>query len=222
MCFAVAGLRAAPGGDTAPTWLNFEGVTVPSVRFIDSLRRNLVRKEARSSSPRPERALGWKRLSEFAEVSDMRLRDMFTSTVFLAVVVVHFGIQWYGWKVHIGEIQPAGDLIGTSGDSLWQVFSFPLFVLSPRRMQYLYFIQMLVANSALWGMVLAWSTYGALGRPRRRKRRVHKLTLPPKPWAEDPARTGIDRLLDLKRLLDQGLISSEEYQRKRASILGQV
>lgn len=144
----------------------------------------------------------------------MRLSDLLTSGVFLLVALLHFGLQWYGWKIHLGEIPTVAEW---QGDQVWRVFSFPLFALLSRRVQHLHFFEVLVANSVLWGAVLVWGTKAwlgivrrATGRTRASRTRLHSSV---------PLRTETDRLVELKKLFDQGLISGDEYQRKRDMIL---
>ncbi len=154
----------------------------------------------------------------------MRMRDLVTSGVFLAVLVVHFGVQWYAWKVHIEAVSVEERVVDSEGDSWWGVCSFPLFVLVPRRTQNLHFHELLVANSVLWAVVLSWVIYGSLRRwskPRGRVRqRVGAIVAVPKPPAAAQTRT--DRLVELKRLRDQGLITLEEYQQRRTTILTEL
>ena len=141
----------------------------------------------------------------------MRIRDIVTSGIWLAVFAAHFGLQWYGWKAHIEEIALA------NGESLWNTCSFPLFVLISRRIQNLHFFEILVANSALWATAAAWIAHGLqrlLSRARHRAR--HSA---PKVQVTAAELTRADRLVELKRMLDQGLISRDEYQQKRHTIL---
>ncbi|HUI27074.1 MAG TPA: SHOCT domain-containing protein [Candidatus Kryptonia bacterium] len=142
----------------------------------------------------------------------MRLRDIVTSGVWLVVFAVHFGLQWYGWKAHIEEIRLA------NGEWLWSHCSLPLFVVISRRIQNLHFFEILVANSALWATAAAWAahlTQRLMHRPKRR--RAGSIGAKPKVAAADI--TPADRLVELKRMLDQGRISREEYQEKREAIL---
>jgi hypothetical protein len=150
----------------------------------------------------------------------MRLRDLVTNLIFLALAVVHFSLQWYGWKMHLQQVEAGGALLGGSGDQLWTILSFPLFVVLPRRLQNLYFLEMLVANSALWGITLSWG----IALPHRlltRGKAKARLVTGSEAAEASPAtpRTGTDRLVELKRLKDEGLITREEYQRKREIIL---
>jgi len=150
----------------------------------------------------------------------MRLRDLATNLIFLTLAVVHFGLQWYGWKMHLQQVEAGGALLGASQDQLWTILSFPLFIALPRRLQNLYFLEMLVANSALWGLTLSWG----IALPHRfltRGKAKARLATASEAVEASPAapRTGTDRLVELKRLKDQGLISREEYQRKRETIL---
>ena len=150
----------------------------------------------------------------------MRIRDVIASGVFLAAVVVHFSVQWYGWKIHIHEVPFTVHWLDPNDDDLWAVCSLPLFAMIPRRIQNVYFLQLLLANSALWGGVVAWSAYVVLRLSQHGKHRVRRLPIPVPPSA--PVRIGTDRLVELKKLRDQGLITTEEFQRKRESILTQV
>jgi hypothetical protein len=152
----------------------------------------------------------------------MRMRDLLTSGVFLAVLVLHFGTQWYAWKVHLKEVPVEDRVVDSSGDSLWRVCSFPVFAIVPRRTQNLRFFELLAANSMLWSIVLSWCVYTSLRRLRKPRRgarqRVGRASPAPlKPSAAAPTRT--DRLVELKRLRDQGLITREEYQQQRTAIL---
>ena len=142
----------------------------------------------------------------------MRIRDIVTSGVWLLAFAVHFGLQWYGWKAHIEEIPFA------NGEWLWTHCSFPLFVVISRRIQNLHFFEILVANSALWATVAAWTTHVAqrvMHRPKRR--RPSSVAVKAKAAVADI--TPADRLVELRRMLDQGRISREEYQAKREAIL---
>ena len=150
----------------------------------------------------------------------MRLRDLATNLVFLALAVLHFSLQWYGWKLHLQQVEAGGALLGTSQDQLWNILSFPLFVILPRHLQNLYFLEILVVNSALWGGALSWGI--ALPHRFLTRGKAKALLVTTSEAAEaSPAapRTGTDRLVELKRLKDEGLISREEYQRKRETIL---
>jgi hypothetical protein len=147
----------------------------------------------------------------------MRLRDVITSALFVAAASAHFALQWYGWKLHIGEIPSAPHLFASS-ESLWDVCSFPLFAIVSRRVQNLHFIELLLANSAIWGGVLSWLAYG-IARIGGRVGRSRPAVAAAKVVGSATGRTGADRLVELKRMLDQGLISGDEYQRKRAAIL---
>ncbi|MBI1817772.1 MAG: SHOCT domain-containing protein [Deltaproteobacteria bacterium] len=148
------------------------------------------------------------------------MRDMITSGVFLAVVAVHFSLQWYGWKLHIHEAPFSVQALEATGDSLWDLCSLPLFALISRRLQNLYFTEVLLANSALWGIAGAWSAYVLLRLTKIGKRRARRLPVPV--TKSEPVRIGADRLLELKKLRDQGLITTEEFQRKRETILTHV
>jgi hypothetical protein len=152
----------------------------------------------------------------------MRIRDLLTSGVSIAVVAIHFAVQWYGWKLHVGEA--ADPTMLPPGDLMWQVCSFPLFTLVPRRLHYLYFLEMLVANSAIWGLVAAWSAH-RLFRRVRIGGRVHRQStlrggMATTPTAALPTRT--DRLVELKRMRDQGLVTKEEYVRQREGIINEI
>jgi len=141
----------------------------------------------------------------------MRLRDIVTSSVWLVVFAVHFGLQWYGWKAHIEEIRLA------SGEWLWSHCSFPLFVLISRRIQNLYFFEILLANSAMWATVAAWIAHVVQRFTHHPRRRPGSIAARATAAAADI--TQADRLVELKRMLDQGRISREEYQAKREAIL---
>jgi hypothetical protein len=93
----------------------------------------------------------------------MKIRDLIRFAVFVVGSFLHLSLEWYGWKVHLGEIPRPGDI----GDGLWQVLSFPLFTLLSRRTATLHFYELLLFNSALWGAALAWVA-GLLFRPRSR------------------------------------------------------
>jgi hypothetical protein len=93
----------------------------------------------------------------------MKIRDLIRFVVFVAGFFLHLSLQWYGWKIHLGEIPRPDDI----GDRLWQILSFPLFTLLSRRTAHLHFYELLLFNSALWGALLAWVA-GLLFRPRTR------------------------------------------------------
>jgi len=103
----------------------------------------------------------------------MRIRDLIRFGIFLGVACLHFWFEWYGWKVHLREIPPPADL----GDRLWQVLSFPLFTVVRRRTQHLHFYELMLLNSALWGVAVTALVSMAL-RPRSRRRRRGTLALP--------------------------------------------
>jgi hypothetical protein len=150
----------------------------------------------------------------------MRIRELLTVLLFLAVAVVHFGLQWYGWRLHLREVGDAAAPLVSSGDPIWRICSFPLFAWVPRRFQNLYFLEILFANSLIWGGTVAWANYmilTILNRGRRSIRPSSRKQKPDKPSLGK--RTETDRLVELKHLLDQGLITQEEYREKRAAIL---
>jgi hypothetical protein len=93
----------------------------------------------------------------------MKIRDLVRLAVFIAGFFLHLSLEWYGWKIHLGQIPQPADL----GDGVWQVLSFPLFTLLSRRTAHLHFYELLLLNSALWGLSLAW-VVGLLFRPRSR------------------------------------------------------
>ncbi|HVN86058.1 MAG TPA: hypothetical protein VMW17_14560 [Candidatus Binatia bacterium] len=144
----------------------------------------------------------------------MRIRDLITSGVWLTAFGLHFAAQWFGWKTHIGEIALA------NGESLWNAYSYPLFVLVPRRIQNLHFFELLVANSVLWATGAAWLAHLAQ-RVIHRIRRLGPAAPAAKSTASATERTRADRLVELKRMVDHGQISREEYQKQRQSILAQ-
>jgi hypothetical protein len=150
----------------------------------------------------------------------MRMRDLITSGVFLAVVAVHFSLEWYGWKLHIHEVPFSVRALDATGDGLWDLCSLPLFAVIPRRLQNVYFSELLLANSSLWGIAGAWSAYVAFRLAKIGKRGARRLPVPA--VKSEPVRIGADRLVELKKLRDQGLITTEEFQRKRETILTQV
>ncbi len=148
----------------------------------------------------------------------MRLRDLVSSGIFLLVAVGHFAAQWYGWKQHLAG---AGG-VAVSGDpsAWWHTCSFPLFALVPGRYHHVHFFELLVANSVIWGLAGAWLAHKL--QPRRRRpqpRRARPGQGPARPQTAPVARTATDRMLELKRMRDQGEISLEEYQRQRANIM---
>ena len=150
----------------------------------------------------------------------MRLRDLVSSGIFVLVAVGHFAAQWYGWKQHLAS----GGSVGVAGDpsAWWHTCSFPLFVLVPGRYHHLHFFELLTANSVVWGLAGAWLAHKLQPRRRRpqprRARSGQGLGAPP-PRAVPVPRTATDRIVELKRMRDQGEISHEEYQRQRASIV---
>jgi hypothetical protein len=154
----------------------------------------------------------------------MRLRDLVTNLIFLTLALVHFGAQWYAWKLHVDQVPAGSDwLIGSSPDQLWNLFSLPLFVVVPRRLQNLYFFEVLIANSALWGAVLSWGVALPLRLLSGGGGKRTRLPVPaPVAARQSTPRTGTDRLVELKRLRDEGLITREEYQRKRTTILLEI
>jgi hypothetical protein len=149
----------------------------------------------------------------------MRLRNLFSSITFLAATAMHSALQWYGWKLHIGEVAVGDGLLTASQHGLWKMSAFPLFTFTSRYLQNLYFTELLLANSVVWGITLAWIAYVLLGMSRHGARRVH---VPAPQPAASAARTQTDRLVELKRLRDQGLITPDEFQRKRAAILTEI
>lgn len=150
----------------------------------------------------------------------MNLRNLFTGIAFLSVATMHSALQWYGWKLHIGDVEVGNGLLTASQHGLWNMSSFPLFTFTSRRLQNLYFTELLFTNSVLWGATVAWITYVFLWVFRRGARR---LQIPPPARSVTAAvRTQTDRLVELKRMRDQGLITPDEFQRKRAAILTDV
>jgi hypothetical protein len=150
----------------------------------------------------------------------MRLRDLVSSGIFLLVAVVHFAAQWYGWKQHLAG---TGGVVVTGNPSAWwHILSFPLFVFVPGRYHHLHFFELLAVNSVVWGLAGAWLAHKL--QPRRRRPRPRRVRPGQGPGAAQPraatvAHTTTDRMLELKRMRDQGEISPEEYQRQRANIL---
>ena len=154
----------------------------------------------------------------------MRLRDLVSSGIFLLVAVGHFAAQWYGWKQHLAGAQS----VPVTGDpsAWWHTCSFPLFILVPGRYHHEHFFQLLAANSVLWGLAAAWCAHKL--QPRRARRRVGQARRPAAcgvgahGTAAAAPRISADRLVELKRLRDQGLISTEEYQRQRSDLIAGV
>jgi len=142
----------------------------------------------------------------------MRMRDaLYVAAVFL-IGVVHFALQWMGWKEHIEEITLQGGLLGLLPEgSLWPYLSFPLFTFIPRHLQFHYFFSLLIVNSILWGVagVVAASFAARTSRGFRYRRRLKT----------GKALTWADQLVDLKRQVDRGKITPEEYLRRREAIL---
>ena len=100
----------------------------------------------------------------------MKIRDLLRLAVFVVGSFLHLYLEWYGWKIHLGEFSPPGDL----GDRLWQVLSFPLFTLLSRRIQTLHFYELLLLNSVLWGAALVW-VVSFVFRPRARGTKLSDL-----------------------------------------------
>jgi uncharacterized membrane protein len=141
----------------------------------------------------------------------MRLRDVFVGTVVLCIATAHFMLQWFGWKLHIGEVSMQGSLLAPPHDYLWSLSSFPVFSVVPRRMQYHYFITLLLANSLLWGIVIVHSL-GFVGHSLARRWRRSRAKTPPK-------LSQADELAELRWLSDRGMISAEQYRLRREVIL---
>lgn len=142
----------------------------------------------------------------------MRMRDALLGAAVLLVAVVHFALQWLGWKEHVEQVTLQNGLLGLlPKGSLWPTLSFPLFTFVPRHLQYLYFFSLLVVNSLIWALavVLAGSFLARGSRGFRYRRRVKAAK----------ALTWADQLVQIKRLSDRGKITPEEYLRRREAIL---
>lgn len=141
----------------------------------------------------------------------MRMRDLLAVLATLLVGVVHFSLQWLGWKVHLEQLAlPESIAPFLADDILWKVLSTPVFQFVPRHYQYIHFASLLIVNSLLWSGTIVFGLGGLLRatrwRPRLRPKRDHSLT-----WA--------DQLVELRRLSDRGKITSEEYRQRREAIL---
>jgi hypothetical protein len=142
----------------------------------------------------------------------MRLRDLFVGTAVLCVAVIHFILQWMGWKAHLEELVLQWGLLGIPSESLWSLFSFPLFTLVPRSAQHVYFFSLLVANSLLWGATLVHGS-SAIGRAFARRFRRRRSSRPVPPLTE------AEQLAELRWLSERGLISAEQYRLRSEVIL---
>lgn len=104
----------------------------------------------------------------------MKLSELMRSVLFVAAAVAHFVVQWLGWKIHLHEVVPAAGSLVPAGDTLWNLCSFPLFTLLPRRIQHLHFFEMLIANSLVWGAAAVYVASIALRSWSRRRRLVRR------------------------------------------------
>ena len=141
----------------------------------------------------------------------MRMRDLLAILATLFVGVIHFSLQWLGWKVHLEQLTlPDTVAPYLADDVLWKVLSTPIFRFVPRHYQYVHFVSLLIVNSLLWSATIVFGLGGVFRatrwRPRLRRNRDHSLT-----WA--------DQLVELRRLSERGKITSEEYRRRREAIL---
>ena len=142
----------------------------------------------------------------------MRMRDALYGAAVLLVGIVHFALQWLGWKEHLEEAALQSGLLALLPEgSLWPVLSFPLFTWVPRRLQYLHFFSLLVVNSLLWAGAVVFCGSFLWGLPVRLRYRRR--------WKAGNSLTWADQLLELKRLRERGAITFEEYQRRREAIL---
>jgi len=89
----------------------------------------------------------------------MKLRDFLRLAVFVAASLLHFYFEMYAWQIHLGVAS------ATEGDRLWATLSFPLFTLFSRRAHTLYFYELLISNSLIWGAVVVW-VMSMVFRPR--------------------------------------------------------
>jgi uncharacterized membrane protein len=144
----------------------------------------------------------------------MRLRDLFVGVGVLCVAVVHFVMQWVGWKGNLGDAAVEGALLGLSGDGLWSVLSFPLFSIVSRAAQHEYFFGLLVGNSILWGFFVVQVTT-RLNHAVARRFRKRRASRPAPPLNE------AEQLAELRWMSERGLISHEQYRLRREVILAQ-
>ena len=141
----------------------------------------------------------------------MRMRDLLAMLATLLVAILHFSVQWLGWKVHLEQMTLPDAVAPYLGDDvLWKVLSAPIFRFVPRHYQYVHFAGLLIVNSLLWSATIVFGLGGLLRatrwRPHLRAKRDHSLT-----WA--------DQLVEIRRLSERGKITSEEYRRRREAIL---
>lgn len=80
----------------------------------------------------------------------MTLRQLFLIVVFAGVVFVHAFAQSSSWRAHLGRAGLPAALPAHA--EMWEVYSFPAFHVTPRRLHHVYFQELMMLNSALWGI----------------------------------------------------------------------
>lgn len=152
----------------------------------------------------------------------MQVRHFFSLATILLVAFLHFGLQWYAWKVHRFEIPLENSLLAPPADYLWKVCSWPMFHIMPRRNQHLNFLPVLMMNSLAWGAAFLVGTtsvwrLGARVRMRRRKKHASSLTEAAPIRTAPPTR--LERVIELNAMLNRRRITEEEYRGMRAAIM---
>lgn len=110
----------------------------------------------------------------------MTLKGLLRVVLFVIVLFGHGTLSQLAWRVYLDELPPQ-PLIGHES---WDTLSFPVFHVVPRRIQHLYFRELMFLNSACWGLAAVLLSL-LIRKPPRGKRLADvaaaQVTRPPVP-----------------------------------------